>query len=78
MTREQAIFVLECVEAHGLADDAKRIAIEALKSEPIVRCVECKHWAMHSLCSRLAPFDKVYMGADDYCSKGKRMDEVTE
>lgn len=32
MTRQQAIFVLENVDAHGLADDAKRIAIEALKT----------------------------------------------
>lgn len=42
----------------------------------LVRCKDCKHWAMHSWCSRLAPFDKVYMGADDFCSKGKRRDEV--
>lgn len=42
----------------------------------VVRCKDCKHWAMHSWCSRLAPFDKVYMGADDYCSKGKRRDEL--
>lgn len=47
-----------------------------IKAEPIVHCKDCKHWAMHSWCSRLAPFDKVYMGADDYCSKGKRRDEV--
>lgn len=32
MTRQQAIFVLESVEAHGLADDAKQLAIEALKT----------------------------------------------
>lgn len=32
MTRQQAIFVLENVDAHGLADDAKRLAIEALKT----------------------------------------------
>lgn len=36
MTREEAIFILECVEAHGLADDAKRMAIEALKAAPTI------------------------------------------
>ncbi|MBR5773280.1 MAG: hypothetical protein IKY44_00375 [Clostridia bacterium] len=41
----------------------------------VVRCEDCKHWAMHSWCSRLSPFDKVYMGADDYCSKGKRRED---
>ena len=30
MTREEAITVLNMVEAHGLADEAKRVAIEAL------------------------------------------------
>ena len=35
MTRQEAIFILECVEAHGLAEDAKRIALEALKEEPV-------------------------------------------
>lgn len=33
MTREEAIEVLNMVEAHGLADEAKRIAIEALQAE---------------------------------------------
>lgn len=41
----------------------------------VVRCKNCKHWAMHSWCSRLAPFDKVYMGADDFCSRGERREE---
>ena len=31
MTRKQAIEVLDMVEAHGLADEAKKMAIEALK-----------------------------------------------
>ena len=35
MTRDEAIFVLEHIEAHGsLAIKAKEIAIEALKQEP--------------------------------------------
>lgn len=33
MTNEQAIMVLKCVEAHGLADEAKQMAIEALKAD---------------------------------------------
>lgn len=33
MTREEAIQVLNMVEAHGLADEAKRMAIEALERE---------------------------------------------
>lgn len=34
MTREEAIKVLNMVEAYGLADEAKRMAIEALEHEP--------------------------------------------
>lgn len=34
MTREEAIKVLNMVEAHGIADEAKRMAIEALSAEP--------------------------------------------
>lgn len=33
MKREEAIEVLHMVEAHGLADEAKRIAIEALQAQ---------------------------------------------
>ena len=40
----------------------------------VVRCKDCKHWAMRSWCSRLAPFDKVYMGEMDFCSRGERHD----
>ena len=47
---------------------------DILKGE-LIRCKDCKHWAMHSWCSRLAPFDKVYMGDNDYCSKGKRRED---
>lgn len=34
MTREQAIMVLNMVDAYGVADEAKRMAIEALKAQP--------------------------------------------
>lgn len=33
MTRDEAIIVLKMVEAHGLADEAKRMAVEALKTD---------------------------------------------
>ena len=39
MTREEAIKVLNMVEAHGLADEAKRMAIQALEQEP-----KTGHW----------------------------------
>ena len=80
MTREDAIFVLECVKAHGLADDAKRVAIEALKSEPIVRCGECKWWQEDGVCRLLSNnyYPVVNMDDDDYCSRGVRKDEVAK
>lgn len=39
MTREEAISVLNMVEAHGLADEAKKEAIKALEQEPCEDCV---------------------------------------
>ncbi|MBO7093574.1 MAG: hypothetical protein J6W33_01535 [Spirochaetia bacterium] len=45
MTRTEAIFVLECVEAHGLADDARKMAIEALKVEPTLYGYKLEHLA---------------------------------
>ncbi len=39
MTREEAIKVLNMVEAHGLADEAKRMAIKSLEKEPCENCV---------------------------------------
>lgn len=35
MTKDEAIKVLKMVEAHGLADKAKSVAIEALETEAI-------------------------------------------
>ena len=34
MTRKEAIEVLNMVEAHGLADEAKQMAIQSLEQEP--------------------------------------------
>lgn len=39
MTREQAIKVLNMVEAHGLADEAKRMAIKSLEQQSCEDCV---------------------------------------
>ena len=39
MTREEAIKVLNMVEAHGLAEEAKQMAIKALSQEPCDECV---------------------------------------
>lgn len=64
MTGEEAIIVLNMVEAHGLADEAKRIAIEALKQKP-----KSGHWYVNewgnitcSECGCTALYDKVYSG----------------
>lgn len=43
MTREEAIKVLNMVEAYGLADEAKRVAIEALQEQEHDGCEECKY-----------------------------------
>lgn len=43
MTREEAIQVLKMVEAYGLADEAKRMAIEALSAEAVQGCDGCRH-----------------------------------
>lgn len=44
MKREEAITVLNMVEAHGpLVIEAKKMAIEALKQPEIIRCRDCIH-----------------------------------
>lgn len=43
MTREQAIMVLKMVDAYGVADEAKRMAIEALQTAEI-NCVHCPRY----------------------------------
>ena len=43
MTRQEAISVLKMVEAHGLADKAKQMAIDALTQPEIIRCKDCKY-----------------------------------
>lgn len=84
MTREEAIFVLECVEAYGLADDAKRMAIEALKAKPRHGHWVHKHDDIYdyyecSVCGRwVDPIPNPYMvlKAFPYCHCGARMVKV--
>jgi hypothetical protein len=67
MNKEQAIEVLNMVEAHGAADEAKRIAIEALQAEEVVHCKDCiNRWDIIR-----CPIDDTYTVNDnDYCSFG--------
>ena len=49
--------------------------------QEVVRCKDCKYWQAQEvgivecpICTRI--YDMVFeMGADDYCSKGKRREE---
>lgn len=75
MTKEEAIQVLNMVEAHGLADEAKRIAIEALKilgDDGIVNCCGCIHWKTDGGAMMMCELWDTPMGDFDYCSYGKR------
>ena len=72
MTREEAIQVLNMVEAHGLADEAKRMAIEALQTIdncdqcewccpsdgiPTIHVVQCKDCKHQEECEQIVVFD---------------------
>ena len=77
MTREEAIKVLNMVEAHGLADEAKEMAIQALE-EDIVRCKECrylKETGGHANCEGYLSCRRTgkAVGDEDYCSWGERI-----
>ena len=50
MTREDAIKVLNMVEAHGFADEAKRMAIEALEQQPCEDAIS-RHTVLEGLAS---------------------------
>ena len=82
MTREEAIQVLKMVEAYGLADEAKRMAIEALSADTVevVRCKDCKYWNDWGLGAGTCERSKngyFWYGTDfnDYCSFGERSEE---
>lgn len=45
MTRKEAINVLQKVEAHGIADEAKKMAIGSLQTvQMVVTCSDCNEW----------------------------------
>lgn len=83
MTREEAIAILSKRDGYGLPTghtggyaEAIALAVEALEAEPIVRCKDCKYWRYddckndsHGYCP---------INENDYCSQGKRKDEVEE
>ena len=77
MTREEAIKVLNMVEAHGpLTIKAKEMAIKALEEPEIIRCKDCYWWTSicdgdRDYCSYLDSYHK----ADFYCAVGRRREE---
>ena len=80
MTKDEAIAVLYMVEAHGLADEAKRMAIEALQAD-IVRCKDCKWYdkgenevSTWSICTRTMGIKDSVIDTD-YCSFAERRED---
>ena len=41
MTNDEAVFVLSCVEAHGLAEEARKLAVKALKDSKPKEWIPC-------------------------------------
>lgn len=77
MTKAEAIFVLEHIEAHnGLAQEAKLMAIDALKQPEIVRCKDCKFAEPHRSVNGDVYFRCNVIGmatlTNHYCSFGER------
>lgn len=65
MNKEQAIEVLQMVEAHGLADEAKRMAIQALETISHLNNRPCEACEFHKEngCSQWdCVFDKILYG----------------
>ena len=92
MTREEAIFVLECVRAHGLADEAKQMAIEVLKAESrkhghwvcdgkgsygLYKCSKCNEFWSHWYAD-VIPIERMNKILKFCPNCGAKMDEVGE
>ena len=61
MTNEQAITVLNMIEAHGdLAIKAKELAIEALRKQIPRKCVKKDGYFVCSICRKLVVYDDAY------------------
>ena len=70
MTNEQAITVLNMIEAHGdLAIKAKELAIEALRKQIPRKCVKKDGYFVCSICRKLVVYDDAYC-----CNCGKAID----
>ena len=80
MTKAEAIFVLEHIEAHnGLAKEAKLMAIDALKQPDIIRCKDCIYfmksapghpdteWCQRLICGTVNP--------EFFCADGRRKEK---
>lgn len=61
MTNEQAITVLNMIEAHGvLAIKAKELAIRALRKQIPRKCVKKDGYFVCSICRKLVVYDDAY------------------
>lgn len=70
MTNEQAITVLNMIEAHGdLAIKAKELAIRALRKQIPRKCVKKDGYFVCSICRKLVVYDDAYC-----CNCGKAID----
>lgn len=84
MTRQEAIAVLKMVEAHGLADKAKQMAIDALSQPEIIRCKDCKYAHLTydgdcKYCDKWLDDEgfhlTLYLDGDFYCGYAERRKE---
>lgn len=67
MTNEQAITVLNMIEAHGdLAIKAKELAIKSLRKQIPRKCVKKDGYFVCSICRKLVVYDDAYCA---YCGK---------
>lgn len=70
MTNEQAITVLNMIEAHGdLAIKAKELAIRSLRKQMPRKCVKKDGYFVCSICRKLVVYDDAYC-----CNCGKAID----
>lgn len=86
MTKAEAIFVLEHIEAHnGLAKEAKLMAIKALKKPEIIRCKDCIYWDKEIPISTVTPeYYKCLRipyhanTANGYCDQAERKEKIDD
>ena len=88
MTREEAIVILENEAEYLYEDDmpynreAFKMAVDALKSEPIVHCEDCKYYitpVIYDIDGCVCGYwgvSGVPTSPDDFCSRGEIINEV--